>query len=88
MGPGPRGPGNIPAIPPIIPDHRLQWGRGRAVPEIRIWTAVSAFVQSLQWGRGRAVPEMAGTVTPAPLLLALQWGRGRAVPEIAWDGGL
>ena len=83
MGPGPRGPGNVLNLLPTRPLGELQWGRDRAVPEMRGDDPGSGHRHGASMGPG---PRGPGNPVPScteSCASKLQWGRDRAVPEIS-----
>ena len=82
MGPRPRGRGIPPISIPAVTAAVLQWGRDRAVAELRSSRLAVAHESMLQWGRDRAVAELKKQKTGPLLKSPLQWGRDRAVAEL------
>src|SRR5579885_2248949 len=71
-----------PRLPSQPAFQRLQWGRERALAEIRKVTHRRAADTRLQWGRERALAEMVRDEERRLKGKELQWGRERALAEI------
>ena len=58
MGPRPRGRGIVALLRQSLNAVSLQWGRDRAVAELKLELSDQSAHYTLQWGRDRAVAEL------------------------------